>query len=177
MLKSIPYGGKRKLIVEARDSSGLLVASGSSPDFVLEPRGDDVKDLITMDLVRGCEAFSAQRCTRSKQVPLGTLLISLPANAGIPPLASRLLFQSPSVPAQNLPLIKRTIPLSSDSKARPTSLILTGIPTSGQRTYTLHAINAAEQEIRRWSGTFSTPKNLTPSNASIPIKAVVANPP
>ena len=175
LLKNIPYGGRRKLIVQARDSSGYLVASGASPAFTLEPRGDDVKDLIAMDLVRGCESFDASRCTRSKTVSLGTLIISFPPNGGIPDTAGRLFFQSPAVAAQNLPKIERKIPLPTDK--RPDTIILTNIPVSGQRSYTLHAINTGEQEILRWSGTFSTPQNLTPTNASIPIKAAVATSP
>lgn len=173
LIKNIPYGGKRKLIIQARDSSGLLVSSGASPAFTLEPRGKDVKDLIVMDLVRGCESFDALRCTKRKPMSLGTLVITFPATAGIPSEAGRLFFQSPAVQTQNLPKLERNIPLPT--KDKPKTVILSNIPVSGKRTYTIHAINADEQEILRWSGTFSTPTTLNPANASIQLKAGVAS--
>ncbi|TNE44153.1 MAG: hypothetical protein EP343_30845 [Deltaproteobacteria bacterium] len=172
LLKNIPYGGKRQLIIQAYDSSGLLVASGKSPTFTLEPSGEDVKDLIVMDFVRGCRNFDSNRCIDSQPVPLGTLIISFPPTAPIPQGSQSLFFQSAAVKDQNLPAINRTIKFQSNDL--PTTVILTGIPASTSRTYSIHALDLNQQEIQRWSGTFTTPTPLVASNATLRLVAGVA---
>lgn len=169
LLKNIPYGGQRKLIIQGYDSSGLLVASGRSPTFKLEPRGDDVKDLIAMDFVRGCRQFDAVKCIDSQPVALGTLVISFPTATPIPKQSQSLFFQSPAVQDKGLPAISRTVKFQSND--RPTSIILTGIPESPSRTYTIHALDLNQQEVQRWSGNYTTPAPLVAANATIRLMA------
>lgn len=169
LLKNIPYGGQRKLIIQGYDSGGMLVSSGRSPTFKLEPRGDDVKDLIAMDFVRGCRQFDAVKCIDSQPVALGTLVISFPATIPIPKQSQSLIFQSPAVQDKGLAAINRTIKFQSNEL--PTTIILTGIPESSSRTYSIHALDLSQQEVQRWSGNFSTPTPLIASNATIRLMA------
>jgi len=133
-LKKIPYGGERILTIKGYDSTRFPVVRASSQKFLVEPKGEEVKDTVNITLKRATNASRGTLIIRfDTPPPKGTNVVHLT-------LAAK----------DNLQKEIRTIPIP---ETPPKFVIVTNVPPSTNRTLYLEAysglVNGKTQKLAK----------------------------